>query len=106
MITRMKLEELYNKVGCTVLNLKGCDLDTWCDEMGDSNHLPDELMLFALSRTYNRHNMVLCKQHIWTTIYADPLLDMETLLSACHIHLVYLGDRLYGELKKGPFLVT
>ena len=65
MITRVKLEaELYNKVGQTVLNLRGCDLDTWCDKMIDSNQLPDELMLFALSRTYNRHTMVLCKQYV------------------------------------------
>ena len=86
-----------------MLYLRGCDLDTWCDEMSDSNHSPDELMLFALSRTYNRHTMVLCKQHIWTTIYADPPLDAKTLLAACHIHLVYLGNGLYGELKKRPF---
>ena len=44
---------LYDSVGQIVLSMRGCDLENWCEEMQDENQFPDELMIYALSQTYN-----------------------------------------------------
>ena len=62
MLNLIKAEyELYSTVGRVVLNVRGCDLDTWLEEMDSNITILDELMLYALSRAYNRHTFVLCK---------------------------------------------
>ena len=62
MVTRVKMEKpLYESVGRVVLNMRGCTIDEWLEELEDPDNPPDELMLFCLSRTYNRHTVVICK---------------------------------------------
>ena len=58
--------ELYASVGGVVLGIRGCNLDEWLEEMETPETVPDELMLYALSRAYNRHTLVFCKNRIWT----------------------------------------
>ena len=95
--------ELYTQVGRVVLNMRGCNLDTWLGEMSDVNCLPDELMLYALSRTYNRHTFVMCNDRNWSTLEVRRPMDESSAMQACHVHLVYLGNGTYGELKQKPF---
>ena len=50
MLNLIKAEyELYSTVGRVVLNVRGCDLDTWLEEMDSNITILDELMLYALS---------------------------------------------------------
>ena len=90
MVTLIRREcELYDTVGRVVLNMHGCDIDDWLSEMEDPINPLDELMLYALSRTYNRHTLVICKSRNWSTIQLDnPILEQD-LLTTCHVHLVY-----------------
>ena len=53
-INRIKLEDkLYASVGQIILNMHGCNLPAWLEDMADPNQFPDERMIYALSRTYN-----------------------------------------------------
>ena len=95
--------EFYASVGCVVLGIRGCNLDEWLEEMETPETIPDELMLYALSRAYNRHTLVFFKHRIWTTIEITEPMDEMALMSACNLHLVYDGEGVYGELKIKPF---
>ena len=49
MVTRVKMEkDLYTSVGRIVLNMRGCTIDDWLEELEDPDNPPDELMLFLL----------------------------------------------------------
>ena len=100
-LNRIKMEkELYASVGHLVLAMKGCDLDTWCEEMSDENQFPGELLIYALSRTYNRHTLVMCKHWYWSTVESNDVLNEMELFKACHVHLIYLGNGVFRELKQ------
>ena len=38
----------------------------------------------------------------WTMVFSSMVPDIESLQSVCNIHLVYLGEHLYGELRPLP----
>ena len=104
MLNLIKAEyDLYNSVGRVVLSIRGCDLDTGLEEMDCSECVPDELMLYALSRAYNRHTAVICKDRIWTTLEITEMMTCEDILNACHVHLVYIDSSVFAELKPLPF---
>ena len=99
-------KSLYNSVGHIVLLMRGCDLDSWCEEMLNEYQFPDELMIYALSQTYNRHTLVMLQNHYWTTLETTEPLSKGELFKACHVHLVYFGNGVFGELKPKPFTST
>ena len=104
MLNLIKAEyELYNTVGRVVLNVRGCDLDTWLEEMDSNITIPDKLMLYALSRAYIRHTFVLCRDRIWSTLEITESMDEIAIFNACHIHLAYVDSSVYVELKPKPF---
>ena len=103
-LNRINMErELYASVGHIVLAMRGCDLDTWCEEMSDENQFPDELLIYTLSHTYNHHTLVMCKNQYWSTVESNDVLSEAELFKACHVHLIYLGNGVFGELKQRPF---
>ena len=71
--------------------------------MENPGTVPDGLMLYALSRAYNRHTLVFCKNRIWTTIEITEPMDEMALMNACNLHLVYVSEGVNGELKIKPF---
>ena len=105
MIKRIELERpLYDRVGSVVLSMRGCNIEEWMEDMSDHNHYPDELMLYALSRTYNRHSLVVCRERNWSTIESPSPMSERELLTNTHVHLVYLGNSVFGELKPKPYV--
>ena len=103
-VKRIGMEKsLYESIGHIVLAMRGCNLDTWCEEMLDDNQFPDELMIFAPSHTYNCHTLVMCQNRYWTTLETSEALNEIELFKACHVHLVYLGNGVFAELKAKPF---
>ena len=105
MLERVRLEQdLYSTVGKTVLNMRGCNIDEWISELEDPDNPPDELMLYCLSHTYNRHTVVLCKDRFWNTFHLEELITKSTLFSSCHVHLVYLASGIFGQLRRKPYL--
>ena len=99
-VQRVELENgLYASVGQIALGMRKLSIKDWCTEMLDRNHFPDETCIYALSRTFNRHTLVLCRTRYWTTLEATSPMTEDDLFSACNIHLIYLGCSLFGELK-------
>ena len=71
--------------------------------MSNENQFLDELLIYALSRTYNRHTLVMCNHRYWSTVESREVLSEMELFDACHVHLIYLGNGVFGELKPRPF---
>ena len=103
-INRIKLEnKLYASVGQIILNMRGCEISAWLEDMADLNQFPDELMIYTLSRTYNRHTMIILKDRNWSTVSSDNPISEDELWSICHVHLAYLGNGVFAKVKIKPF---
>ena len=71
--------------------------------MRNQNTFGDKLMLFALARIFQRHVVVYGKNRCWCTIGTDKPINGDRLLKICQVHLVYIGENMYGELRRKPF---
>ena len=63
----------------------------------------DELMIFALTRAYQRHTVVLTSKGCWTTISMDEPISTLWLLKICEVRLLFISPHMYGELKRKAF---
>ena len=104
MCHRVKDEkELYDSVGHVPVRLKCNDIDTWIKSMCNPETFVDELMLFAMVRTFQHHVVVYGKHRCWCTIGTDDPIDGDRLLDICQVHLVYIGENMFAELRRKPF---
>ena len=98
---RIKMEmKLYAKVGTVHLLFISSDIEKWLKTMKNNRNYGDPLMLYALSRTFQRHSVVLCANCAWSTVGTDDPIDSDRLLEICHIKLVYIGHNMFGELRE------
>ena len=67
--------------------------------MTDTLNKGDELALFALTDAFNRHVFVFTKNKPWTTVEGGVDLSMSDLRLIHDIHVIYLGNNNYGEIK-------
>ena len=58
----------------------------------------DELFVFALSKAHYCHTIVYNHKRAWCTIQCFEHLSEEALHAACNLHLIYLGQDVYGEV--------
>ena len=80
------------------MNLKRLKLDTWAEGV-KIGWRADILSIFALSALINKHTLVhLRNGNLWTTINTVSS-DHDELLSKCKVHLAYVGNGLFCELK-------
>ena len=94
-------KEFYARVGSHHLKL---DVDSWIKLMSFDSVFADELMIFALSKIYNRHTIIFTSNACWTTIGTDAPIKGSRLLEICDIHLLYIGVHMFAELKHKPFI--
>ena len=103
--TRIKMEmELYAKVGTVHLLFIDSDIAKWLKAMKNNRNYGDPLMLYTLSRTFQRHSVVLCANRAWSTVGTDDPIDSDRLLEICHVKLVYIGHNMFGELREKSVL--
>ena len=103
--TRIEMEmELYAKVGTVHLLLIDSDIARWLKAMKNNRNYGDPLMLYVLSRTFQRHSVVLCANRAWSTVGTDDPIDSDRLLEICHVKLVYIGHNMFGELREKSVL--
>ena len=95
--------EWYDKATYIMNIIKGTDLDSWLNIMKYEGIRGDETTIHALARVYQRHVVVYTKNRPWTTIKPDGTLNEENLWEMCDVHLLYLGQHVYAELKLKPF---
>ena len=103
--THINMElELYAKVGTVHLLFIGSGIEKWLKAMKNNRNYGDPLMLYALSRTFQRHSVVLCANRAWSTVGTDDPIDSDRLLEICHVKLVYIGHNMFGELREKSVL--
>ena len=104
MWARIKMEKpLYSKVGHIILSLQHISMDTWITNMQKKETFGDELMLYALARTFQRHIVVYTEYRCWSTVGTDVPINGDRLLDICHVQLVHVGKDMYAELRPKPF---
>ena len=86
-------------VSSVVLLMKAIDFKTWLSMMRVTICAVDELMLFILCKIHDRHAMVFTDSKLWSTIEEGHQLSLDELYNISDIHLLYLGQDMYGELK-------
>ena len=101
MITRITEEKsLYSSIGSTHLKKLKLSIDEWLRLMSSDSVFADELMIFALSRTYQHHTVIFTHNMCWTTIGTDEPIKGHRLLEICQVHLIYIGIHMLVELKR------
>ena len=90
--------DLYEKIGTTYLLLLGISMEGWLNMMLRKTSFADELMLYALSRSYNRHTIVYNKNRLWCTMDINQPLTATEIHNHCDVHLVYITGGLFAQL--------
>ena len=98
---KQKREHCLN-VASIVLPLKPLGFDDWCDIMSDCRNACDELFLFMLCELHNRHAVVFMSNQSWSMVQTDEPMTEDQIYAACDLHLIFLGQDVYGELMLKP----
>ena len=78
--------------------MKKLKLDTWADGV-KLGRRADLLSMFTLSALISKHTLIhLRNGNIWTTMETSNM-DHDEILKDCDIHLAYLGNGLFSEIK-------
>ena len=105
MISRIKHEcNYYEIVGKDHLKRVGLNINQLLSLMESPSVYGDELMLFALARTYQRHVVVFTHNHCWSNNGTDDFITGERLLESCDLKLLYIGQHMFTELKQKLFI--
>ena len=78
--------------------MKKLKSDTWADgvKLGRRAYI---LSVFALSALISKHTLIhLRNGNLWTTMETSNM-DHDEILKNCDIHLAYLGNGLFSEIK-------
>ena len=96
----------FEQVGQCYLRAIKLSLEDWIKDMRDTNSPCDELLLYALSRRYNRHVVVHTTDSIWSTVQGYKSMPLNVLLDACHLRLAYVSVGLFGIIRKKGLYAT
>ena len=66
--------------------------------MEDLTTACDEFFLFILSRMHYRHTVVYMMKRSWTTLCVYGYMSAEEIHVVCNLHVIYLGQDVYGQL--------
>ena len=106
MISQISKEKpLYSNIGATHLKKLKLSINEWLMLMSSESVFADELMIFALSCTFQRHSVIFTHNACWTSIGTDQPITGNRLLEICQVHLIYIGVHMYAELKRRPFIL-
>ena len=89
----------WTHVSNVVLSMKAINFETWLSMMKIPICAIYELMLFMLCKIHDCHTMVFTDTKLWTMVEEGHQLSLDELYSICNIHLLYLRQDMYGELK-------
>ena len=100
----MNDKEYFAHVGYQHLKCLKLNIINWLKLMSADSVFADELMIFGLSKLYQRHTVIFMSNACWTTIGTDAPITRRWLLEICDIHLLYIGIHMFTELKLKPFI--
>ena len=76
-------------VGKKLLAAKGLAVEDFIAYISQPNNRGDELSLYLLAKTIQKHLCVIGKNSVW---YTSNCADQQITVADCHIVLVYLGS--------------
>ena len=85
-------------VASIVLPLRPQNFDEWFVSMENMTMACDEFFLFILSRMHYQHTVVYMMKRSWTTLCVYGSMSEEEIHAACDLHLIYLGQDVYGQM--------
>ena len=94
--------EYWSYVGAVVTRMKFITFQEWLNYMVKPDSISNELMLFILCRVHYRHAVVYTTNRSWSTVKSTKPLSTEETHTLSDLHLVYVGDCMYGELRRLP----
>ena len=94
--------DFYEKVGTTFHLLLGLNMEAWLNMMLRKTIFGDELTLYALSRSYNRHTIVYNKNRLWCTMEIKTPMPPVDIHNNCNVHLIYIEGGLFATLRRKP----
>ena len=97
-------KDIYSSVDQHHLCCCKLSIDEWIMLMSSDSVFGDKLMLYALSRIYQRHVVIFTAHGYWTMVGSDEPLSPLRLLDICEVKLMFIGMHMYLELKLKPFV--
>ena len=103
------LEELENNTqwyimaSAACLGMRGVQYTDWINKLKCPRTWPNEPSLYALCILFCRNALVFNSGHIWTTLEVNPGLPVSIISEMCETFMLYLGNNLYGTLRRKPF---
>ena len=95
--TTVHKQTLQAKAG-QYLKLKKLKLDTWA-KVVELGRRADILSVFTLSTLISKHALIhLRNGNMWTTMETSNM-GHDEIMKECDIHLAYLGNGLFSEIK-------
>ena len=98
-------EEWYVKASAACLGMHGIRYTDWLKKLEKARTWPDELALYALYILFHRNACVFNSGQIWTTLDVKPNMTVDTIQEMCETTLLYLGNNIYGILRRQPFSI-
>ena len=93
----------YTKASATCLGMQGIKFETWLKKQAHPCTWPNELILYALCIIFCRNALVINGGRIWTTLETNQDMTISVIQEMCETTLLYLGNNLYGTLRRKPF---
>ena len=90
--------------GTVITQMNFITFNEWHASMKHDNCMCDELMIYILSRLHYRHTLIYTTSRPSCTLQHSEDMDITELHSKCDLHLVYLGNNTYGQLKHKPMM--
>ena len=92
----------WSSVGGVFLGLRSTTIESWLEEMTEEYTKGDEFAIYILSVMHNRHTVIYTSHRSWCTINTEVPLSEEDVHRSCDLHLAYLGQSIYGEVRSLP----
>ena len=96
----------YDRAARVFLSWKNTDIHKWLKKQKYKNTCADELCLYALCIIFRRHCIVYTMYQPWCTVDVKPGMRAEVVEEACESKFVFLGDNLFGELRRKPLTMV
>ena len=103
MLTELSSNEVwYTKAGHTTCGMRNLTFKQWLKSIKPKKASADELSIYTLSVIFRHHVMINSSLRPWTTLKLTAGLTFGNMLELCETHLLYLGNRAFGELHRKP----
>ena len=93
----------YTMASAACLGMRGIPFTDWLKKLKHPRTWPNELTLYALCILFHRNALVFNSGRIWTTLEVSPRLSVNIIQEMCETVMLYLGNNLYGTLRRKPF---